>query len=86
MKKYSMFMWAITVLLSVFIGLYAGHQISRAISDIKIMDLQVQLETANAALADANIELAFWKSTIRGLAEGEQLTGSLMKERVSDGD
>lgn len=82
----SWIIWSIIVILALALGLYAGHQISRAISDIKIMDLEVQLETANASLAEVNVELAFWKSTLRGLADGKQFEAVDLKATPSTGD
>jgi hypothetical protein len=73
----SWILWGIVVILTLAIGIYAGYKVMKAISDVKVMDLEAELETDNASLAEANVELAFWKMTIRGLAEGEQLTGSL---------
>jgi len=50
------------------------------------MDIQAALEAAQASLAEANIELAFWQTTIRGLAEGRQLEGAELNVRLSLGD
>jgi hypothetical protein len=65
--------WSIVVILVLALGLWAGYSVVKAIYDIKIIDLEAELETANASLADANIELAFWQSTLQALAEGNQL-------------
>lgn len=86
MKRITPFLWAIAVIIALGLGIYAGYGVMKAISDTEIMDLQVQLETANAALAEANVELAFWKSTIRGLAEGKQLERIDLEARSSKGD
>jgi hypothetical protein len=86
MKRLSWFAWAIIVILVLALGLYAGYKVMKAISDVKVMDLETELETANAGLADANIELAFWKSTMKGLSEGGQLEGVDFKGRPSKGD
>ena len=77
----SWIIWSIAVILALGLGLYAGSQISKAISDIKVMDLEAELETANASLAESNMELAFWKTTMKGLAEGVDLSG-----KPSEGD
>jgi hypothetical protein len=50
---------------------------------MEIMDLQAQLGTANSSLTDANIEAAFWRDTMKGLAEGGQLEGVDLKGRPS---
>ena len=42
-----------------------------------------KLEAASARLAKANTELAFWKNTLRGLAEGNQLEGVDLKGKPS---
>jgi hypothetical protein len=86
MKRITPFLWAIAVIIALGLGIYAGYGVMKAISDTEIMDLQVQLETANAALAEANVELAFWKSTIRDLAEGKQLERIDLEARSSKGD
>jgi uncharacterized protein HemX len=73
--------WSIIVILVLGLGIYAGHKVTVAYKDTELMDLQAQLETARASLADANIELAFWKATLQSLADGGQING-----RVSKGD
>ena len=78
--------WGIIVILALALGIYAGYKVMKAISDIKIMDLESELETANASLAEANIELAFWKNTLRSLADGNQVEGVDLKGRPSTGD
>ena len=77
----SWMIWSIVVILALALGLYAGYRVMKAISD-----LQAQLEAAQASLAEANIELAFWQTTIRGLAEGRQLEGIELNGRPSLGD
>jgi len=74
----SWMIWSIVVILALALGLYAGYRVMKAISD-----LQAQLEAAQASLAEANIELAFWQTTIRGLAEGRQLEGIELNGRPS---
>jgi rare lipoprotein A len=58
MKSLSWFAWAIIVVLALGLFIYVGHKVTAAYKDTELMDLQVQLETARASLADANIELA----------------------------
>jgi hypothetical protein len=53
---------------------------------MEIMDLQAQLETARASLADAVEERDFWRWTLKSLAEGGQLEGVDLKGRPSTGD
>lgn len=52
------FLFALAVVLALGIGIFAGHKVTRAMADIELMDLQAQVDTAQASLADANIELA----------------------------
>ena len=65
--------WGIIVIITLGLGIYAGHSVTAAYKDAELMDIRAALEAANASLAEANIELEFWKMTIRGLAEGKQL-------------
>ena len=57
MKRLSWFAWAIIVVLTLALGLYAGYKVMKAISDIKVMDLEAELETAQTSLIDLSIEL-----------------------------
>jgi len=90
MKRYRPiedFGWPITVILALAIGLCGGFQIEKGIADTEIMDIQAQLETANASLAELNLELAFWRDTMTRLANGEQFKGVDIKYgRPSLGD
>ena len=63
----------IVIILFLFLGIYAGHKVTAAYKDTDLMDVRAALETANASLAEANEELAFWKNTLRSLANGDQL-------------
>jgi len=56
MKRLSWFAWAIIVVLTLALGLYAGYKVMKAISDIKVMDLEAELETAQTSLIDLSIE------------------------------
>jgi hypothetical protein len=76
----SWIIWSIIVILTLGIGIYAGYKVMQAISDVKVMDLEAELETANASLAEANVELEFWKTTMKGLAEGVDLIGKPSEE------
>ena len=69
------FIWVISVIVSLAIGIYAGCKVTQAYKDMEIADVQAQLETANASLAEANAELAFWQSAVDSLAAGNQLPG-----------
>lgn len=82
--------WLITYCLLLIaalgLGIYAGHKVTAAYKDTEIMDVRAALEAAQASLADANVELAFWKVTLKGLAEGNQLAGVDFNGRPSEGD
>lgn len=86
MKDIERFAWAIAVMIALGLGIYAGHKVTAAYKDTEIMDVQAALEAANASLAEANVKLVFWQSTIRGLAEGKQLEGAELNGRPSIGD
>jgi len=73
----------IVIILYLSLGIYAGYKVTAAYKDTEIMNLQAQLETANASLAKANTELAFWENTLQSLAEGNQLEGVDLKGRPS---
>jgi len=78
--------WSIAVIIALGLGIYAGHSVTQAIADTELMDAQAALETANASLAEANIELAFWQATLRRVVEGDQtkepeLNGKPMSEK-----
>ena len=73
----------IVIILFLFLGIYAGHKVTAAYKDTELMDVRAALETANASLAEANEELAFWQTTIKGLAEGRQLEGAELNGRPS---
>lgn len=57
MKDIERFVWGVAVIITLGLGIYAGSKVTAAYKDTEIMDLQAQLETANASLADANAEL-----------------------------
>jgi hypothetical protein len=78
--------WSIALIVALGLGIYAGAKVTAAYKDTEIMDIQAALEAAQASLAEANIELAFWQTTIRGLAEGRQLKGVELNGRPSVGD
>lgn len=86
MKRITPFIWALAIIFALGLGIYAGHSVTAAYKDTELMDVRAALEAAQASLADANIELAFWKVTLRGLAEGKQLAGVDFKGRPSEGD
>ena len=79
-------LWIIILILTLGLGIYVGHKVTAAYKDIEIMDVQASLEAAQASLAEANVELAFWQATIQGLAEGQQLKGVEFNGRPSLGD
>ena len=86
MRRVTPFLWAIAVIVALGLGIYAGHSVTQAIADTELMDARAALETANASIAEANIELAFWKNTLRSLADGKQLKGVDLKGKPSVGD
>lgn len=71
--------WSIALIIVLGLGIYAGHKVTAAYKDIELMDLQAALEAANASLAEANIELAFWTTTLKRLADGGQFDARLSK-------
>ena len=75
MRRITTFLWVIAVLLGAGLGIYAGSHVTAAYKDTEIMDLQAQVETANASLAEAAIELSFWRDMMNRLAGGEQFAG-----------
>ena len=85
-KRLSELSWSIVVILMLGFGIWAGHSVTQAIADTELMDARAALETANASLAEANIELAFWKNTLRSLADGKQIEGVDLKGRPSTED
>ena len=86
MRRVTPFLWAIAVILALGLGIYTESKVTAAYKDTELMDIRAALETANASLAEANVELAFWQTTIKGLAEGKQLEGAELKGRLSMGD
>ena len=83
MRRVTPFLWVIAVILVLGLGIYTGSKVTAAYKDAELMDIQAALEAARASLAEANIELAFWQTTIRGLAEGRQLKGVELNGRPS---
>ena len=75
MKRITPFLWSIALIITLGFGIFAGHSVTAANKDIEIMNLQAQLEMANASLAELNVELAFWRDTMNRLAGGEQFAG-----------
>jgi len=75
MKRITPFLWAIVIIIALGLGIYTRHSVTAANKDVEIMNLQAELETANASLTEANVELAFWRNTMNRLANGEQFPG-----------
>ena len=86
MRRVTPFLWVIAVILALGLGIYTGSKVTAAYKDTEIMDVRAALEVAQASLAEANVELAFWQTTIKGLAEGRQLEGAELNVRLSLGD
>ena len=82
----SWMIWSIALIVALGLGIYAGAKVTAAYKDTEIMDIQAALEAAQASLAEANIELAFWQTTIQGLAEGRELERVELNGRPSVGD
>jgi rare lipoprotein A (peptidoglycan hydrolase) len=57
MRRITPFLWSIALIVALGLGIYAGHSVTAAYKDAELMDLQAAVETANASLAEANIEL-----------------------------
>jgi len=55
--------FSLIVLLALALGIYAGHKVTTANKDVEIIDLQAQLETANASLAEVAVELAQYRQS-----------------------
>ena len=86
MRRVTPFLWVIAVILALGLGIYTGSKVTAAYKDTEIMDVRAALEVAQASLAEANVELAFWQTTIKGLAEGKQLAGAELNGRPNIGD
>jgi len=86
MRRVTPFLWVIAIILALGLGIYTGSKVTAAYKDTEIMDVRAALEVAQASLAEANVELAFWQTTIKGLAEGKQLAGAELNGRPSLGD
>jgi len=82
----SWMIWSIALIVALGLGIYAGAKVTAANKDTEIMDVRAALEAAQASLAEANVELAFWQTTIKGLAEGKQFGWAELKGRSSLGD
>ena len=72
-------LWIIILILTLGLGIYVGHKVTAAYKDTELTRLSMQLDRAND-------ELAFWQTTIKGLAEGRQLEGAELNGRPSLGD
>jgi len=72
-------LWIIILILTLGLGIYVGHKVTAAYKDTELTRLSMQLDRAND-------ELAFWQTTIKGLAEGKQFEGAELNGRPSLGD
>jgi len=86
MKPYEFIAWPLAVILALGFGIFVGFKVQQGIADTEIMNARAALEAAQASLAEANVELEFWQTTIKGLAEGRQLEGAELNGRPSLGD
>ena len=73
MNENERFIWCVGLLVFLSFGLWAGARIIENAKMMEVADLQAQLETERASLAEVNVELEFFKSTLKLLAEGDQL-------------
>jgi len=66
MKQIEPLLWSIALILTLALGIYAGWVVPAAYKekDTELMDVRAALETAQASLADANIELAQNRATV----------------------
>jgi uncharacterized protein HemX len=85
-KAWAAFAWAMSVILALGIGIYAGAKVTAANKDVELMDVEAERDAARDDLADAIKERDFWRWTLKGLAEGGQLEGVDLKGRPSTGD
>ena len=79
MRRVTPFLWVIAIILALGLGIYTGSKVTAAYKDTDLTRLSMQLDHAND-------ELAFWQTTIKGLAEGRQLEGAELNGRLSLGD
>jgi len=70
MRRVTPFLWAITIILVLRFGIYAGHKVTAAYKDAELTRLSMQLDRAND-------ELAFWQATFRRVVEGDQITETI---------
>jgi len=78
MKDPERFAWAIAVMISLGLGIYAGHHVTAAYKDAEIAAMRAKMEQANE-------DLAFWQATLRRIVEGDRVTKA-MTGRVSKED
>ena len=90
MKRITPFLWSIALIVALGLGLWGGWAIARGYDKPEITRLQNELGgakgAAQASLAKAKAEVAFWELTLRILAEGGQLEGVELNGRPSLGD
>jgi len=72
-------LWIIILILTLGLGIYVGHKVTAAYKDTELTRLSMQSDRAND-------ELAFWQTTIKGLAEGKQFERAELNGRPSLGD
>jgi hypothetical protein len=78
MRRVTPFLWAITIILVLRFGIYAGHKVTAAYKDAELTRLSMQLDRAND-------ELAFWQATLRRVVEGDQIT-EIIGSRPNEAD
>ena len=85
MRRVTPFLWVIAIILALGLGIYTGSKVTAAYKDAEIMDVRAALEVAQASLAEANVELAFWQATLRRVVEGDQIT-EIIGSRPNEAD
>ena len=75
MRRVTPFLWAIAVIIGLGLGIIVGARVIAGVAEHEAKIMQTKLDDAIAERDEANVELAFWKTTLRGLAEGRQLVG-----------
>jgi hypothetical protein len=86
MKRITPFLWSIALIVVLGLGIYAGAKVTAAYKDTELMDIRAALEAANASLAEAAVELSFWRDTVKHLADGDQLKEIRSGKRPDDRD
>jgi uncharacterized protein HemX len=79
MKRITPFLWSITIVLALGLGIYAGHHVTAAYKDAELAAMRAQVEQANE-------ETVFWRATLKMIVDGDQVEGINLTGRPSKGD